>query len=480
MLFRRIADPKLAQYAYLVGCSQSGEALLVDPQRDIDRYRGAAAEEGLEIVAVTETHIHADFLSGAREYAEQFGTTVYLSDEGDEDWKYEWARRASDRPKGQGGYDVRWLEDGDTFTVGTIQFSVLHVPGHTPEHLSFVVSDNGGRIGDARGVLTGDFVFVGDLGRPDLLESAAQIEGTMEGSARRLHESVQRFLELPDHLQVWPGHGAGSACGKALGAVPQSTVGYEKRFNPMIDAARNHVDSFVETIVDGQPEPQMYFSRMKRDNKEGPPLLGALPTPDKLTVEDLERAAENPEMLVIDTRLDRSAFMANHIPGALYAPMNRSFNTVVGSLVEDETASLVVIVDEEDVEEAVRDLVRIGYDDICGFAEVETLQRYFREGGDTETIDEITFEDLRGERASNSAVVLDVRYRSEYEDGHVDGALNASYTRLPEYEADLPMDETLLVHCGTGARAAAASAFLARTGRKVKYVNDNFQAYVGG
>jgi hydroxyacylglutathione hydrolase len=474
MLFRQVFDEKLAQYAYLIGCQETGEALLVDPERDIDQYLDLAEEEDVEIVAVTETHIHADFLSGAREFAERFDTKLYLSDEGDENWKYEWAQES----KVSGGeYDVEWLYDGDTFHIGNIEITAVHTPGHTPEHLSFLVTDKGGGADQSMGIVTGDFVFVGDLGRPDLLESAAKVEGAMDPSARTLYDSVQRFLDLPDHLQVWPAHGAGSACGKALGAVPQSTIGYEKKFNPMIDAARKDKDSFVDAILEDQPEPQIYFARMKRDNKEGAPVLGQLPSPRELTSRELKTVAQDDEALLIDTRLDRSAFMAHHIPGSLYAPMDNTFNTVVGSLVEDETTPIYLIVDEEDVEEAVRDLVRIGYDNVKGFAEIETLQRYFQDDGPSETIEEVTFDDLDALRETGTAEVLDVRYRSEFEEGHVDGAMNASYTRMPEYAKDLPEDKTLLVHCRTGRRAAAASAFLRRTGRDVVYINDNIDDY---
>jgi hydroxyacylglutathione hydrolase len=473
MLFRQIFDEKLAQYAYLVGCQETGEAVIIDPERDIDQYLDLAEDEGVEITAVTETHIHADFLSGAREFAERFDTTLHLSDEGTDDWKYEWAQK----PKVSGGdYDVNWLYDGDTFSIGNIEITAVHTPGHTPEHLSFLITDKGGGAHEPMGIVTGDFVFVGDLGRPDLLESAAKVEGAMEPSARTLYDSVQRFLDLPDHLQVWPAHGAGSACGKALGAVPQSTIGYEKQFNPMVDAARRSEDSFVDAILADQPEPQIYFARMKRDNKMGAPVLGQLPSPRELTVQELRDVTDNEEALLIDTRLDRSAFMAHHIPGALYAPMNKTFNTVVGSLVEDETTPIYLLVDEEDVEEAVRDLVRIGYDNVKGFAEIDTLQRYFMDGGPSATIEEVTFDDLGAVQADDTAV-LDVRYQSEFEAGHVDGALNASYTRMPEYAADLPSDKTLIVHCGSGARAAAASAYLQRTGRDVIYVNDHFSNY---
>jgi len=474
MLFRQIFDEKLAQYAYLIGCQQTDEAIIIDPERDIDQYLDLAEEEGVEIVAVTETHIHADFLSGAREFAERLNTKLYLSDEGDENWKYEWVKQ--DREAG-GSYDYELLNDGDVITIGNIEIEAVHTPGHTPEHLSFLVTDKGGGATQSMGIVTGDFVFVGDLGRPDLLESAAKVEGAMDPSARTLYDSVQRFMDLPDYLQVWPAHGAGSACGKALGAVPQSTIGYEKQFNPMIDAAKRDKDSFVDAILEGQPEPQIYFARMKRDNKMGAPVLGRLPAPQQITARELKDVANDDDALIIDTRLDRSAFMKRHIPGALYAPMNKTFNTIVGSLVEDETRPITLIIDEEDVEEAVRDLVRIGYDNVVSFADTETLQRYFAEDGPVATIEEIDFDTVDELRSQDGVDVLDVRYRSEYESAHVEGALNASYTRMPEYVDGLPEDKTLLVHCASGARAAAASAFLQSVGRDVKYVNDVFADY---
>ena len=238
MLLRQIFEPKLAQNAYLIGCQRTGEALIIDPLRDVDRYLEIAREEGLTITAVTETHIHADFLSGARELAEKADVTLYLSAEGGKDWRYQWAE--------QGDYRTTLLNDGDHFRIGQIEIRALHTPGHTPEHLSFLITDHGGGANEPIGIATGDFVFVGDLGRPDLLESAAGEAGQMDPSARTLYRSVSRFLELPDFVQVWPGHGAGSACGKALGAVPSSTVGYEKRFNAALDAANGGEDHFVD------------------------------------------------------------------------------------------------------------------------------------------------------------------------------------------------------------------------------------------
>lgn len=470
MLFRQIFDPKLAQYAYLIGCQQTKEAIVIDPERDIDQYLRLAEEEGLRIVAVAETHIHADFLSGAREFAERLGVKLYLSAEGEADgWASNWAK--------QGNYDVTFLHDGDTFTIGNIEFKAVHTPGHTPEHMCYLVTDRGGGATDPMGMVTGDFVFVGDLGRPDLLESAAKIAGMKDPSARRLYQSALRFLELPDYLQVWPGHGAGSSCGKALGAVPESTVGYEKRFNASLAPAREGEEAFVQSILSGQPEPPLYYARMKVYNRDGVPLLGRLPAPQQLSVAELERLVQAGEVTFIDTRLDREAFMRAHLPGALYAPFNKSFNTVVGSLVADDQTPLVLIIDEEDVEQAVRDLVRIGYDRIEAFATPETLTRYFNEGGARASIPIISFEEVAQMRTQPNVAIIDVRYASEYEAGHIPGAINASYTRLPEYLDRIPRDQTLLVHCVSGARSAAAASFLAAQGYEVQYVIDDFANY---
>ena len=464
MLFRQIADPKLAQYAYLVGCQRTGEALVVDPERDIDRYVTAAEAEGLRITAVTETHIHADFLSGARELAERTGAKLYLSDEGDADWKYQWTE--------DGAYDVTLLKHGQRFHIGKIEFEAVHTPGHTPEHMSFLVTDHGSGMTEPIGLLSGDFVFVGDLGRPDLLESAAGIEGAMEPSARRLYDSVQSFLELPDFVQVWPAHGAGSACGKALGAVPSSTVGYERRANASIEAATRGQEAFVQMILDGQPEPPLYFGRMKQLNKEGVPLLAELPSPPRVSAAELTAAAQRPDTVILDTRRDRSAFMAGHVVGSLYAPLDKSFPTIAGSYVRPGEL-IYLVIEQNRLEEAVRDLARIGLDGIAGFAVPAVLEG----ASDLVATRVLDFGEV-ARRLENPAVqVLDVRRAAEFRVDHVPEATNVAHTRLLDRLGELPKEKELLVHCLSGARAAAASALLEREGFRVGYVDDAFANY---
>ncbi len=324
-------------------------------------------------------------------------------------------------------------------------------------------------------MITGDFVFVGDLGRPDLLESAAGQAGAMEPSARTLYRSVQDFLALPDYLQVWPAHGAGSACGKALGAVPKSSVGYERRFNASILAASRGEDAFVEAILEGQPEPPMYFARMKHDNKMGPAVLGVLPQPKRLSPAELGALSGRTDVAVIDTRRNRMAFMKGHLANSLYAPFNKTFNTIVGSYVE-AGMPLYLIIDEADVGEAVRDLVRIGLDDIVGYAIPADLAAWAEAGGELAQIEVIDFAEVAARRTAGDSV-FDVRRLAEFNAGHVPGAQNIAHTRLWARRDEVPANETLLVHCKSGARASTAVALLARQGHTVALVNDAFAVW---
>ncbi len=469
MFFRQIADEKLAQYAYLVGCQKTGEALVIDPERDIDRYIRIAEQNGLEIVAVADTHIHADYLSGTREFAER-GVLVYASDEGDEDWKYEWLINSD--------YRYSLLTDGDTFRVGNIEFRAVFSPGHTPEHLSYLITDVGGGADQPIGLASGDFVFVGDLGRPDLLESAAGVKGVMEPSARTLYHSVQRFLDMEDYLQVWPAHGAGSACGKALGAIPETTVGYERRFNASIQAALRGEDEFVAAILDGQPEPPMYFARMKRDNKMGPAVLGDLPNPHLLSLGELSDLAGRTEVAVVDARLDREGFLNGHLPGSLLAPFNKTFNTVVGSFVEEDT-DIYLIIEEVHVGEAVRDLIRIGLDRIVGYATPDMLDIYRDKGGRLDTVPRAHMNDIPRLK-SEGVTILDVRNAAEWQGVRVPDSENIAYPRLWVRRAEIPTGATLAVHCMTGGRSSVSAALLRRLGHDVIFLDGEFETWSAG
>jgi hydroxyacylglutathione hydrolase len=465
MLVRQVADPKLAQFAYLVGCPRSGEAIVIDPERDVDRYFEVAARHRLRIVAAVDTHIHADYLSGLREMAAR-GVLVHASKEGGPDWQYEWLLH--------GDYAHRLLGHGDQFSVGYIEFRAVHTPGHTPEHLSYLVRDVGGGANDPIALASGDFVFVGDVGRPDLLERAAGMIGVMEGSARAQFASIQReFRALPEFLQVWPAHGAGSACGKSLGDVPTSTVGYELRTNRSILAAVDE-PTFVDFILAGQPEPPLYFARMKRDNRRGPELLPALPSPARLEPADLAGLENRTDIAVLDTRA-RTAFFEGHLAGSLLAELDYQFCSIAGSYVAEGTP-IYLLVDERRLDEAVRALVRVGLDRIVGYFTPDTLAEF---GGmrSLRQIATIGFTALDQLRADGGAVVLDVRGAVEFEAGHVPDALHIPHTRVGVNAGKLPVDKPVLVYCHSGARAAHAVALLTRLGFKAIDVNDDFVNY---
>lgn len=456
MFFEQIFEEKLAQYAYVIGCQKSGEAIVIDPMRDIQRYEELAAKNNLKIVAAADTHIHADYISGLREFAEK-GVKVYVSDEGDADWKYEWAINSD--------YNYQLLKDGDEFKIGNIIFKAVYSPGHTPEHLSYLVTD-GATTTEPMGICSGDFVFVGDVGRPDLLETAAGQAGVMEGSAKVLYKSLGRFNELPDYLQVWPGHGAGSACGKALGAVPDSTVGYEKRFNNSIKAATSEQD-FVNFILDGQPEPPMYFARMKRDNKIGPNVLGEMPSPTKLTVAEIVEKSNADNAVLVDSR-DRETYVSGHLKGSLFAPMAKEFNTVVGSYVTEDQ-DIYLVVEEDKVDEAVVDLIRIGLDNVKGYITPQDLEGY----SDLVETPVLKIDDVMKLVATGDYHILDVRKKTEYDLGHHPDAINIAHTRLLARIDEVPTDKPLIVHCQTGVRSSYAAGLLNSKGFEVLLVVDD-------
>ena len=471
MYFQRLYDTRLAQAAYLIGCQKTGEAVVIDPERDIDRYIRAAAENGLRITAVTETHIHADFLSGARELAEKTGARLYLSAEGGEEWSYRWLDAKSDG----GSYDHELLSDGESFNVGKIEIRAVHTPGHTPEHLSFLVYDHGGGADEPIGIATGDFVFVGDVGRPDLLETAAGQQGSAAPAAHELHESLRWFDRLDPWLQVWPGHGAGSACGKALGAIPMTTVGYEQRYNPALRLTREGAAPFVADILSGQTEPPLYFARMKRENREGPAILGELPSPSHTPVDQIDRALESGAAL-LDTR-EWSDYRGAHLKGSYFVPWDNSFPTIAGSYVRPEQQIYLVLETADDLDEMVRSLVRVGLDRVVGYATAGELRTYL-EGNSTRgaEIRTTTTEGLAATMREKDITILDVRGASEYDEAHVRGALQLAHTRLPAGLPNLP-DDPLYVHCKSGARSAIASAWLQANGKNVTYVGGAFSEF---
>ncbi|MDB4950957.1 MAG: beta-lactamase domain protein [Gemmatimonadetes bacterium] len=444
MILKRFYDDKLAQASYLVGCEATRQALVVDPNRDAAAYLAAAEAEGLRVTHVTETHVHADFVSGSRELARAAGAELLLSAEGDAAWGYTYAASEG----------ATALRDGGSFRVGQVRVDVMHTPGHTPEHLTFLVTD-GAAADRPMGAFTGDFVFVGDVGRPDLLEKAVRVEGSAETAARELFRSVRRFAALPDYLQLWPGHGAGSACGKALGAVPQTTLGYERLFNPAFQQPDEA--AFARLVLAGQPEPPRYFAQVKRINRDGPPPLDGFPRPARMPDRALANVlAEGAP--VLDT-CSTSDFAAGAVPGTLNVPLNRAFNTWAGWLLPYDRG-VYLVVDEERVDEAVRDLAFIGLDRVAGWFAPSAVPAWAQAHGALQTVPQTTAAELAGRMRRGEVSVVDVRGAAEWRAGHLPGVPNVPVGELVDRLAELPVDRPIVVQCQGGARSAIAASVL--------------------
>lgn len=445
MFLRRFYDEGLAQASYLIGCDGSGEAVVIDANRDITQYLSAAAAERLRITHVTETHIHADFVSGSRDLARRAGATLLLSAEGGRDWQYGFA--ASD--------GATLLHDGDAFHVGRVRFDVLHTPGHTPEHLAFLVTDLATSDRPV-GLLSGDCVFVGDVGRPDLLERATKVANTMEASAHTLFRSLRRILDLPDFVQLWPGHGAGSACGKALGALPQSTIGYERVANWGLTTLDE--DAFVREVLAGQPEPPAYFAEMKRINRDGPSLLREWPQPERLEAPRLGPVLEE-RGVVVDTRSAES-FADGHAPGTLNIPLGKSFSTWAGWLLPYDRDAYLIAVTQGDAARAAGEMAKIGLDRVAGWFPAEALAAWSDAGGAVERVAQTSSSAIAARVTSGEVTVVDVRNASEWAHGHLPGALHIPVGHLTQRLSEIPLDRPVVVQCQSGTRSAIASSIL--------------------
>lgn len=454
MLLERIYDEDLSHASYFVGCQATGEAIVLDPRRDIHVYEELAEKNGMRIVAATETHIHADYLSGTREL-QNAGATAYVSGEGGTDWTY--------------GFDAVVLAHGDTITVGNLELQARHTPGHTPEHMMFLLTDPA--VAKEPGyAFTGDFVFVGDLGRPDLLDEAAGGVDTRFQGAADLFESLRReFVTLPDYIQVLPAHGSGSPCGKALGAVPSSTVGYEKRFSwwgPFVEAGDK--DGFVRQLLDGQPDAHAYFARMKKDNRDGPAVLGEVAPLVEFSAAQVREKLGAGASVVVDPR-NHAEVHTGTVEGALNIPgpdKAASFGAWAYDP-ERDSAHLIVLAADADMAQDMRDhLVRVGIDTVEGF--VTSL-----EGLPVVQPHVIDYSEV-----TESDVLLDVRGRAEFAAGSIPGAEHISAGRvLWEATDHLPRDRRIVTFCQSGRRNSVVSSALRRAGFEVWELDGSYDAY---
>lgn len=442
MIIERIFTPGLAQVAYLVADEAARQVAVIDPRRDVESYISWTEQHNMEIVAILETHVHADFVSGARQLTEEAGATVYASRLGAEEFPHE--------P----------LDDGDEVAVGGVKLRALWTPGHTPEHMSFLAIDPA-RGDEPVAIFTGDALFVGEVGRPDLLG-----EKETRRLAEQLYETVaNRFSTLNDALVVYPGHTAGSACGKKIGDAPTTTIGQEKGFNYAFQIRDK--DAFIETVLEGMPKPPSYYPILKRVNKAGATLLSDLPDGDALTPDEVA-ARQEAGALIIDAR-SPEAFGAGHIPGAMFAGLGPDFSTWMGWLAPYDRDLILVLDPQEGAarfEEARTELRRIGLDRVAGYLD-GGMAAWQAEDRDVVTLPQMPVQDLADRLAGSQdgLTVLDVRSDEEWRDGHIAGAAHRYAGEILQ-GAEPPVDgaSQVAMVCGSGYRSSVASGILQARG----------------
>jgi hydroxyacylglutathione hydrolase len=448
-MFQRFSDEGLAQSSYLVWSERTREAVLIDPRRDIDVYTSAATRHGVTIRYAIETHTHADFVSGARELASISATIVA-------------------GPGANLEFPCHEAVDGEVLRLGETAVELLHTPGHTFEHISIVVRTPG----DPTRVFTGDTLFVGAVGRPDLVGAAET-----RALAALLYDSVfRKLLALPDEVEVHPGHGAGSLCGAGIGQDPFSTIGQERRFNPLLQSRSK--EDFIEAVVDDLPETPGYFARMKQINRIGPPLLhlaGGMP-PVPAISPTAAAALVSKGAVLIDLR-SPEAFGAGHPVGAINIGFGPRVGYWAGWIVPEGAPLVLLISDPKQSDEISRQLARVGFDAVAGY-----IEGGFAAWRDARcavaTLDLLPARDLRDRlRSREDITVVDVRSPGEWQAGHIDESINIPVGELTSRAAELTGSATAATICESGFRSSLAASLLQRAGVPVVNVSDGIAAY---
>ncbi|MFI1991025.1 rhodanese-like domain-containing protein [Actinoplanes sp. NPDC020271] len=438
MLFTQYYLDCLSQASYLIADETTGRAVLVDPRRDIGEYLADARTHGLIIEGVINTHFHADFLAGHLEVAAATGAWIGYGQRADTE------------------YRIRKLTDGERISLGDVTLQIMETPGHTPESISVLVYEHATDT-VPHGVLTGDALFIGDVGRPDLLASAGV---TADELGRMLYDSVQhKLMALPDEVRVFPAHGAGSACGKNLSTERQSTIGEQRRTN--YACAPMSVEQFLDLVTAGQPAAPGYFAFDAALNRQSRDLFDHNVAPQALTVAAFAEA-RTAGALVIDAR-DPHEFAAGHLRGALNIPADGRFAETAGTVAQPGD-QLLVVADDDRAEEIVIRLARIGFDRVPGYLR-DPENALPQMESELTRASRITATDLRA--ALDNAqppLVLDVRGASEREHGAIDGSRHIPLTELPRRLTEIPTDRPVVVHCAGGYRSSVAASLLRTNG----------------
>ena len=434
MFLQQFYVESLGHYSYLIAADNSPVGFVVDPKRDLQDYLETARQQSVQITHIFETHLHNDYVSGARELATATGARVHSS------------------AGAESGFERVPIKEGDEFRFGELLVRVLETPGHTPEHVCYTVADTS-RSELPAVMLTGGDLLVSSVGRPDLLGKELG-----EQLAPKLYDSLHhKILTHEDYVAVLPTHGAGSSCGANISKTRTSTIGYERRTNPFLQHKTQ--DDFIRFVLAGQPAIPAYYERMRPTNQQGPRVLGTWPEPRAMSPDQVEQTLAS-GAIVIDGR-QPAAFGGAHIAGSYSIGVGPNFSTWAGSVVPPDRPIVLVVDGASELEEAVQQLLRIGYEQIQGYL-AGGIEAWLAQGKAVVHLPQISVHELRDALARNGQAphVLDVRSGSEWQAGHIDGALHIPGGDLPARVGEVPWHADLAVICGSGYRSSVGASIL--------------------
>lgn len=435
MLLKHFFINKIAHSSYILAGNEI--CAVIDPQRDIDCYINEARAMGVDITHILQTHLHADFISGHMDLAKRTGAKIYMP-------------RSS-----KCTFDHVPLSEGDTIKIENMLLTVMETPGHTPEHICYVVADTL-RSDTPIGVFAGDTLFVGDVGRPDLFPDIAhELAGKLFNS---LHE---KLLKLPDYCEVYPAHGAGSLCGRAMGAKQRTTIGYERRFNPALQI--NNKEEFIRSLTENMPPAPDHFSRCSDINRKGPALVSDMPELEELNAHDFRERLKDKNIQVLDTRTYH-AYGSQHIPGAWHIDLNGNFPTFAGWVLPTDKDFLLIADDYHKAMDAVTWARRAGVDRIVGYLD-GGMATWAVAGYHANHIKQISTTELHDIVAGDeSFVLLDVRAPAEFEDNHIKGSVNIQVAELRRRYGEFNREKLTVLICSSGNRSSLGSSILEQNG----------------
>jgi len=438
LVFKTIQTEGIAELSYLIGDDDEGVAAVFDPRPDCDVYVDMAREAGLAITHIFETHIHADLVSGSRELCARVESArIFASNEGGAEY----------------GFEHEKVNDGDRFTFGELLVIARHTPGHTPEHMSYLLAD-ADHPDDPWGILTGDSLFVSSAGRPDLLGE----KHTKQLAEQQFRTLRDFYLKMPDHVMIYPNHGAGSPCGADIGNRLSSTIGYERRFNKFLQF--DEVQKFTEYALATAPPVPKYYPVMKKVNAQGPQVLGNLPRVPGLPPKAFKEAIEKKNGVLVDVRT-MLAFGGGHIPGALNIGGSPILSIWAGWMLDPDEPILLVLESKNDLEEIVRLFIRTGYTKFSGYL-VGGMKAWDAAGFPLTEVGQMSVHELN--RRARDLQIVDVRSPREWENGHVPGARHIFLPELRKRADELDPSNPTAVYCGSGYRASIATSILKPTG----------------